>query len=167
VLHLLSVVTQVDLCTLNTVAVINVQNNPLQVGVTPDGKFAIVASYNNAISFINTSTNTVSKVIQTDSDTFPAGISISPDGSFALVTTYPFSNTVQIVDVMTGNVNSSVQVPEPIDVIFNSTGMVAYISSRTPGSVVVVVDTKTYAKIANIPTAPGSSDLLLRRMVGS
>jgi YVTN family beta-propeller protein len=203
VLHLLNMVTRIDLCTLDTIAAINVTSNPLQVALTPDGKFAIVTSYDNAISFIDTSTNTVSSVIQTDSDTFPAGLAISPDGSFALVTnynttpsllmidlqkkaisrtfplplsypqsvflnpdgtlawvTYPFVNFVEIIDVMTGNVNSSIQVPEPIDVIFNATGTTAYISSRLPGSV-FVVDTKTYSTIANIPTAAGSSDLLL------
>jgi len=204
VLHELSVVTKIDLCTLNTVAVINVASNPLQVGITPDGTVAIVTSYDNAISFINTSTNAVTKVIQTDSDTFPAGLSISRDGSFALVTSYiddnpallvidvqkqvianrfrlnmaypqsvflnpdatlawvsyPFENSVQVIDVMTGNVNTSIQVTEPIDVIFNSTGTTAYISSRTPGSV-FVVDTRTYLTTANIRTALGSSDLLL------
>ena len=204
VLHLLSMVTRVDLCTLDTIAVVNVTSNPLQVGVTPDGKFAIVTSFDNAISFIDTSTNTVSSVIQTDSDTFPAGLSISRDGSFALVTnynnvgpallmvdiqkraitsriplplaypqsvflnpdatlawvSYPFENFVEVIDVMTGNVNSSIQVQQPIDVVFNATGTTAYISSRLPGSV-VVVDTKTYSTIGNIPTAAGSSDLLL------
>jgi|HubBroStandDraft_6_1064221.scaffolds.fasta_scaffold05950_4 YVTN family beta-propeller protein len=204
VLHADNVVTRINQCTEATIASINVPSNPLEVQVTPDAKWAIVTSYDNAISFIDTSNNTVAKVIQTDLDTFPSGVSISPDGSFALVTsyiddnpallvisvpqqtitgrfplpleypqsvflnpdatlawvTYPFGGVVEVVDVMTGNVNQSIAVPQPLDVVFNATGTVAYISSQGPGSV-FVVDTSTYAVLQNIPTGLGASDLLL------
>lgn len=204
VLHLGNVVTRINQCTGETIAVIDVTSNPLEVQVTPDAKWAIVTSYDNAISFIDTSNNTVANVIQTDPDTFPSGISISSDGTFALVTSYindnpallvidvqkqtitnriplalsypqsaflspdatlawvtfPFGNAVEVVDVMTGNINQSVQVPQPLDVAFNATGTAAYVSSQVPGSV-FAVDTKTYSVIQNIPTGPGASDLLL------
>ncbi len=204
VLHLDGVVTRINQCTSQTIASIPVTSNPLQVGVTPDEKWAIVTSYDNAISFINTATNTVANVIQTDTDTFPSGLSISSDGSFALVTsyiddnpallvinvanqaisrriplaleypqsvflspddmlawvTYPFENSVEVVDVMTGSVDYTIPVGEPIDVVFNPTGTTAYISSRTPGGV-TAVNTKTYSVTASITTALGSSDLLL------
>jgi YVTN family beta-propeller protein len=89
----------------------------------------------------------------------PQSVFLNPDATLAWVS-YPFENFVEVIDVMTGIVNSSIQVQQPIDVVFNATGTTAYISSRLPGSV-VVVDTKTYSTIANIPTAAGSSDLLL------
>jgi len=204
VFHADGVVQRASLCDGTILATINVTSNPLQVQVTPDGKWGIVTSYDNAISFINTDTNNVDNVIFTDPDTFPSGLAISPDGTFALVTnyindhpallvidiqkqsiantfplpisypqsvflnrdatlawvTYPFTNTVEVVDVMTGSIIQSIQVGEPIDVIFNATGTVAYISSAVPGSV-LAVDTKTYAVIQNITTAPGSTDLEL------
>jgi DNA-binding beta-propeller fold protein YncE len=65
-----------------------------------------------------------------------------------------------VIDVTTGIVNYNIAVPEPIDVVFNATGTVAYISSRSPGSV-LVVNAATYAAIKNIPTRTGASDLLL------
>lgn len=204
VLHLDNVVTRINQCTGATIAVINVTSNPLEVALTPDAKFAIVTSYDNAISFIDTSSNAVANVIQTDPDTFPSGVSISSDNSFALVTSYindnpallvidlqkqtitrrivlalpypqsvflnpdatlawvtfPFGNEVEVVDVMTGNINYSAPVAEPMDVVFNATGTVAYISSQTPGSV-LAVDTKTYSVIQNIPTGAGAGDLQL------
>lgn len=204
VLHADAAVTRINLCTSATITAIPVNTNPLQVGLTPDGKWAIVTHYDNAISFINTDTNSVTKVIQTGADTFPSGLSISTDGSFALVTsyidtrpallvldlaqqaivrriplaqqypqsvflspdatlawvTYPFGNIIDVVDVLTGTVNNSIQVGQPIAVVFNATGTVAYVSSRSPGSV-LAVDTTTYSTIKNIPTASGASDLLL------
>jgi DNA-binding beta-propeller fold protein YncE len=204
VVHTYGVVTRINLCTSQTIASITVTSNPLQVQVTPDGSTAVVTSYDNAISFIDTSTNTVAHVIQTDLNTFPSGLAISSDGSFALVTnynngnaallkinlqtqaisstiplhrdfpqsvflspdatlawvTYPFENVVEVLDLMTGIVDYPIPVQEPIDVVFNPTGTVAYISSRNPGSV-LAVNTTTYAPISNIPTALGSSDLLL------
>jgi YVTN family beta-propeller protein len=204
VVHLDNVVTRINQCTEATIAVINVPSNPLEVQVTPDAKWAIVTSYDNAISFIDTSNNTVAKVIHTDLNTFPSGVSISRDGSFALVTsyidqnpallvidvqqqaikgrfpldlqypqsvflnpdatlawvTYPFGSTVEVVDVLTGITSHSIVVPQPLDVVFNATGTVAYISSQGPGSV-FVVDTGTYSVLQNIPTGLGASDLLL------
>lgn len=204
VFHQDGTVVRTNMCTGDVLATIPVTSNPLQVQVTPDGAWAIVTSYDNAISFIDTNTNKVAKVIQTDFNTFPAGISISPDGNFALVTsyidanpallvvdiqkqaitsripldreypqsvflnpegtlawvTYPFDNAVEVVDVMTGNINRAIAVQEPIDVVFNPTGTVAYISSATPGSV-VAVNTTTYAQINNVPTGAGASDLQL------
>lgn len=196
-------VVRTNMCSGEVLASIPVASNPLQVQVTPDGAWAIVTSYDNAISFINTATNTVANVIQTDQNTFPAGLSISPDGSFALVTsyidqnpallvidvhkqaitsripldreypqsvflnpdatvawvTYPFEDVVEAIDVMTGVVDYALSVELPIDVVFNPTGTLAYISSES-GSV-MAVNTATYAAVANVPTAPGSSDLLL------
>jgi YVTN family beta-propeller protein len=51
-------------------------------------------------------------------------------------------------------------VTQPLDVVFNATGTVAYISSQGPDSV-LAVDTTTYAVLQNIPTGLGASDLLL------
>ena len=49
---------------------------------------------------------------------------------------------------------------QPLDVVFNATGTIAYISSQGPGSV-LAVDTTTYSILKNIPTGLGASDLLL------
>ncbi len=202
--HNVATVTRLNLCTGATVDTVNVTGNPLEIAVTPDGKWGVVTSFFNAITFINTDNDTVANVIQTDQNTFPFGIAISPDGTFALVAnfnnvdmdlvvvdlqtqtitgqiplpytypqsvflspdgtlawvTYPFENIVQVIDVMTGDIVSSISVEEPLDVVFNATGTVAYIASETPGSV-AVVNTASYKVVANIPTAAGTDDLML------
>src|SRR5579872_2925409 len=82
--HVDGFVTRNNMCTGAILATIPVADGPLQVGVTPDGKWGIVTSYYNAISFINTDTNNVDNVIMTDDNTNPAGLAISPDGAYAL-----------------------------------------------------------------------------------
>jgi DNA-binding beta-propeller fold protein YncE len=202
--HNVATVTRLNLCTGAAVDTINVTENPLEIAVTPDGKWGVVTSFFNAITFINTDNDTVANVIQTDQNTFPFGIAISPDGTFALVAnfnnvemglvvvdlqtqtitgqiplpyaypqsvflspdgtlawvTFPFENIVEVLDVMTGDIVSSISVQEPLDVVFNATGTVAYIASATPGSV-AVVNTASYKILANIPTAAGTDDLML------
>ena len=202
--HVDGFVTRNNMCTGAILATINVADGPLQVGVTPDGKWGIVTSYYNAISFINTDTNMVDNVIMTDDNTNPAGLAISPDGAYALVTnfnnvnssilvvdlqkqaitssiplplafpqsvflnrdatlawvTFPYSNVVEVVDLLTGDLVSSISVPEPSDMTFNATGTVAYISSLGSGAV-LAVDTKTYSVIATVPTGAGAGSLLL------
>jgi DNA-binding beta-propeller fold protein YncE len=202
--HNVATVSRLNLCTGAVMNTVNVTTNPLEIAVTPDGKWAIVTSFYNAVSFIDTDNDTVANVIQTDANTFPFGIAISPDGSYALITnfnnqedalvvvdvasqsitgtitlhtaypqsviinpdgtlawvTFPFSNLVEVVDIMTGIEVTSISVPEPLDVAFNATGTTAYIASGQPGSV-MAVSTSTYAVLATIPTAAGANDLLL------
>jgi len=201
--HNVATVTRLNMCTGQPIDVVNVTTNPLEIAVTPDGKWGIVTSFYNVISFIDTDTDTVANVIQTDQNTFPFGIAISPDGSYALVTnfnsqedailvidiasqtimgsiplqtaypqsvaispdgalawvTFPFSNMVEVIDIMTGLEVTSVSVQEPLDVAFNKTGTVAFIASGQ-GSV-MAVNTSAYSVLANIPTASGTTDLLL------
>lgn len=88
VAHVRGTVTRYDLCTKRALAVVSVPPLPLQVRVTPDGSQAVVTSYQNAITFIDTGTNQISKTIQTDPSFTPSGIAISPDGTFALVTNF-------------------------------------------------------------------------------
>jgi DNA-binding beta-propeller fold protein YncE len=200
--HLGGQVNRLNMCSSASVTTIAVPSNPLQVRVTPDGSQAIVTSYDNAISFINTTTNAVT-VLPTDPNTFPSGLAISPDGSYALVTnyldvspallvvdiasksvtntisldqifpqsvylnpdatlawvTYPWVNTVEVIDLLTGNVNYAFSVLIPYDVAFNATGTTAYIASGA-GSI-LFVDTKTYAVTATLTAGEGACDLTL------
>ena len=200
--HLGGQVNRLNMCSGAAVTSISVPSNPLQVRVTPDGSQAIVTSYDNAISFIDTTTNAVT-VLPTDPNTFPSGLAISPDGSYALVTnyldvapallvvdvasksitstisldqifpqsvylnpdatlawvTYPWVNEVEVIDILTGNVNTAFSVLTPYDVAFNATGTTAYIASGT-GSI-LFVDTHTYAVTATLAAGGGACDLTL------
>jgi DNA-binding beta-propeller fold protein YncE len=153
VLHLDNVVTRINQCTEATIAVIKVPSNPLEVQVTPDAKWAIVTSYDNAISFIDTSNNTVAKVIQTDLDTFPSGVSISPDGSFALVTSYIDSNpALLVIDVQQQSIKSRVPLPLafPQSVFLNPDATLAWVTYPFGGAV-EVVDVMTGSIVESIP----------------
>ena len=75
-------------CTGALLATIPVAGAPLQADVSPDGSLAIVTSFNNAVNFIDLTTNTVAYTLQTTPDVNPSGIVISPDGSTAYVTSF-------------------------------------------------------------------------------
>jgi hypothetical protein len=86
--HINARVIRANACTGQVITIINVPPNPLQLAVTPDGSQVIVTSYNNAISFIDTNTNTLTKTIQTAANFTPSGLVIDPSGTYALVTNY-------------------------------------------------------------------------------
>ena len=75
----------------------NVQflNHPDGVAITPNGDYAYVANYyNNTVSVISTSTNTVVKTITVG--TAPDGVAITPNGNYAYVTNYN-SGTLSVI----------------------------------------------------------------------
>ena len=92
-----AVVTRITTCPFAIKAVIPVVAAPLQVAITPDGSTALVTSYNNAVSFIDLSTNKVTYTLMTDSNINPHGLAISPDGKRAYVTSFRPSNSVVLV----------------------------------------------------------------------
>lgn len=75
-------------CSGALLATIPVATAPLQADVTPDGTLAIVTSFNNAVNFINLTTNSVAYTLQTTPDVNPSGVVISTDGSTAYVTSF-------------------------------------------------------------------------------
>ena len=84
--HSSATVTRYTSCRGPTVAVIPVAPNPLQVALTQDGSLAVVTSYDNAINFIDTSTNMATQL--STPSFYPSGVAISPDDSSAYVTSY-------------------------------------------------------------------------------
>ena len=95
--HTAALVTRISTCPFAIKATIPVPTRPLQVAVTPDGSTALVTSFDNAISFINLATNTVSFTLTTDPSINPHGLAISSDGTRAYVTSFSPSNPVVIV----------------------------------------------------------------------
>ncbi len=111
--HIQGNVTRYNLCTGDPVAVINVTSHPLQVRVTPDGAQAIVTSFDNAITFIDTATNQITKVLQPGAS--PSGLAIASDGSYALVTNYDSAGVaLLVVDIPSKSVIGTI----PLDGIF-------------------------------------------------
>ena len=70
--HSNGTVTHLNSCNFQVLATITVATRPLQVAITPDARMAIVTSFDNAITFIDTSTNQVLKSLSTDFNTNPS-----------------------------------------------------------------------------------------------
>ena len=132
--HSNATVTRSDLCTDQVVAIIQVTSNPLQTQVTPDGSQAIVTSYDNAISFISTTTNKVTATINTPAEFTPSGLAISPDGTYALVTNYepagPGGAALAVVDIANQKIASMINLDAdyPQSVFLNPDATLAWVT---------------------------------------
>ncbi|HEX5227380.1 MAG TPA: YncE family protein [Bryobacteraceae bacterium] len=127
--HLNAKVTRFNMCTGQTVATINVVSHPLQVRVTPDGSQAIVTSYDNGITFISTTTNQITKVLQPG--LLASGLAISADGSYALVTNYDDLNPyLAVVDIASQSVTSQIPLTTefPQSVFLNPDNTLAWVT---------------------------------------
>jgi DNA-binding beta-propeller fold protein YncE len=95
--HTQAVVTRINTCPFKIVASIPVVTRPLQVQITPDGSTALVTSFDNAVNFIDLSTNKVTFTLMTDQSINPDGLAITSDGSRAYVTSFDPDNPVVLV----------------------------------------------------------------------
>lgn len=139
--HINSTVTRYAICNSQPIAVVHVTGNPLQVRVTPDGSQAIVTSYDNGITFIDTSSNQITKVIQTGPDVFPSGVVIAPDGSYALVTSYIDVNPALLVlDVQSQSIAGSIPLDTqyPQSVFLNPDATLAWVTYPWDNAVEVI-----------------------------
>jgi YVTN family beta-propeller protein len=88
--------TRLGTCPLTSKATIQLVSRPLEVQVTPDGSQALVTNFDNAVSFVDLATNTVTN-LNTGSSINPSGIAISPDGKLAYVTSFNATNPAVVV----------------------------------------------------------------------
>jgi DNA-binding beta-propeller fold protein YncE len=196
-------VTRLNACSGAVIAKINVVSNPLQAGLTPDGSTALVTSFDNAVNFINLSTNSVAFTLTTPFDVNPDGIVISPDGTLAYITsfnnnnpsvqvidiaqrkitgslflntypqsvfitpdgsqlwiTFPFGNEVDVIDTLTLTRVRGLSVANPYGIAFDSTGVRAFIASRTTPGVLTVIDTSTFNTITTVPVGGGAVEVV-------
>ncbi len=86
--HNANTVTRVDGCSPTLTANIRVGSHPLQAVLTPNGKTLVVASFDSVVTFIDTTTNRVTKSLPTPSDFHPAGIDITRDGLLAYIVSF-------------------------------------------------------------------------------
>jgi YVTN family beta-propeller protein len=91
-------------------ATIRLVSRPLEVAVTPDGAQALVTNFDNAVSFVNLQTNTVTTNLTTGGMN-PSGIAISPDGKTAYVTS--FNNTspaIMVINIASRSIAATIPV---------------------------------------------------------
>ncbi len=130
--HFDNSVTRYDGCPMQITATIPiVAPGPLQAALTPDNSTLIVTSYNQGITFINTTTNQVTKTITTDPSVFPAGIAMRFDGAIAYVVSLIDQNPVVLVlDVQNQQIVGSIPIPViyPHSVYFSPDGTIALVT---------------------------------------
>jgi DNA-binding beta-propeller fold protein YncE len=150
--HVNGTVTKYAVCTSQALGSVNVTSRPLQIRVTPDGSQAIVTSYDNGITFIDTATNQITTTIQTDPGFFPSGIAISPDGSYGLVTNYfDVAPGLAVVNIATKSIvgTISLSTPFPQSVFINPDGTLAWVTYPW-NNVVDAIDIMTGAVVKHM-----------------
>lgn len=134
--------TSVGLCPLRVLKEITVTSNPLQAAVMPDGATVLVTSYDSAVTFISTASDTVAFTLATP-NYYPSGIAISPDGTRAYVTNYFDSNpALLVIDIPNRKLLSTIPLPlaYPRVVVLTPDGAQAWVNYYS-GTEVTIVDT--------------------------
>jgi YVTN family beta-propeller protein len=154
---------RVNSCTGALVADIPVPANSTQVVVTPNGKWAIVTSFDQAISFIDTDTNRLVRTVRTAATANPSGIAVSRDSSYALVTNIGIGPSLFVVDVAAQTVAATIPVDRsfPQSVVLSPDGTLAWVTFPRD-NVVEAIDVLTWEISRTIPV-PEPRDIVFNR----
>ncbi|HLG99893.1 MAG TPA: YncE family protein [Bryobacteraceae bacterium] len=143
-------VNRIGTCPFQAKATIPVAGHPLQIAFTPDGKTMLVTSLDNAVNFINPSTNTVTFTLSTGS-MHPNGLAITPDGAFAYFTNFVSTSDTSIskIDLTTHAIVQTIPALAPYaqNVVLSPDGAQLWVTYPYSNSV-QVLDTLTNAQIA-------------------
>lgn len=152
--HTNALVTRVSTCPFQIKATIPVATRPLQVVITPDGSTAVVTSFDNAVNFIDLSTNKVTNTLMTDISVNPNGVAISPDGSRVYITSFnPDNSVVLVIDMPTHNILATIPtIVYPQGATLTPDGSQLWITSPLAGSV-DVIDTLTNTSVTRLNIA--------------
>lgn len=158
VAHPLGLVTRFSTCPFKISVSIPVVTRPLQIVITPDGGTALVTSFDNAVNFIDLTTNKVTFTLTTDFSVNPNGLAITPDGTTAYVTSFNDTNpVVLVIDIGTRTVITSIPVDTyPIGAFLTPDGSQLWVTFPY-GQATYVIDTlsNTIATLLPIPETTG------------
>lgn len=150
-------ITVLDAKTGTNIAIVTVGSHPMDVTITPDGKFVYVANENSAsITVINTSTNTVTATIPTEY--MPRHVVFSPDGSLFYLRA-GYNNTLTVYSTIDFNIKAIIPLIDrgSCGINISPDGKRILVTNQTQ-STVTVIDAATNTIIANIQT-PGDQSL--------
>ncbi len=130
---------------------IDVGGRPLNIALTPDGKFLYVAnSILNEVQKINTHTDSIVNTIS-NVDTC-RGIAITPDDKFAYVTNV-VSSKVTIINLQNDKIEKTIPVGRmPTTIIMDKYNNCAYVSNQRESSI-SVIDLKKQEVVKTISVA--------------
>lgn len=152
--HNNALVTRISTCPFQIKARIPVATRPLQVAVTPDGSMALVTSFDNAVNFIDLSSNKVAFTLQTGPAINPNGVAISPDGTRAYITSFNSdSPVVAVIDMGSRSIVATIPtITYPSGATLTPDGSQLWITSPLAGTV-AVIDTLSNTNVINLPIA--------------
>jgi YVTN family beta-propeller protein len=138
---------------------IEVGGRPLDIAITPDGRFIYVANCTlNEVEKIDTRLDTVISRIQNIA--VARGIAISNDGKYAYVTNVS-SKTVTVVDIHNDTIIKTISVRDgPTTVSIDQNSNYAYISNQGNASI-SVIDIKTNEVVKTIYVAENPIRVLI------
>ncbi len=137
--------------------------SPSGVTISGDGAYAYVTSFDDVNNFLAKVDLTQQKVVQTLRMPlqYPQSVNLNPEGSQAYVL-FPFDLSVAVVDTLTMTVTRMINLPGPaFGTVFNSTGTLAFIGSRTTPGTIQVVNTATYQIVKSITVGNNPVDLAI------
>jgi YVTN family beta-propeller protein len=149
--HLNAKVVRIGTCPFRTIASIPTVTRPLQIDITPDGQTALVTSFDNAVNFIDLTSNQVSFTLKTDPTVNPDGIAITPDGTRAYITSFNTINpVVQMIDLATRKVTATIPASQyPQGAFMSPDGAHVWITYPLGGTV-NVIDTLTNTDVTGL-----------------
>jgi YVTN family beta-propeller protein len=151
-------VNRISTCPFQFRATIPVATRPLQIAVTPDGLTALVTSFDNAVNFIDLTTNKVTYTLQTGYNINPNGIAISPDGTTAYITSFnSMDPIVAVIDIASRSITATIpgySYPQSLAISPDGSQLIV---TYPFGSQIGIIDTLTNAQsiVLNIQTPRG------------
>ena len=142
------------------VATIKVGSGPAGVAIAPNGAYAYVASHDgNAVSVINTATNTVTSTIGVET---PTRLAVSPDGTRVYATAYNLGQ-LSVIDTATNLVTATINLGgSPGDIAVSPDGTRGYVITRSRQN----SDDTWVAVINTDPNSAGYNTVINRIKVG-
>ncbi len=137
---------------------------PNGLAIAPDGSKAYITGHsmnNSVVQVIDLKTRAVT-------ETFPTTIpwaqsaTLTPDGSQLWVNTDNLDSGVDVFDRLTNTLVTTLNIVDPTDIAFSSTGTVAYVTSSgtTPGTV-YAINTATFQTITTYTVGPSPADIAM------
>jgi YVTN family beta-propeller protein len=151
----------IDLASGEVVATLPTENGPHEVGISPDGRFALVTNYGQreapgrTLTLIDIPEARVEKTIDLGPHERPHGVEWI-DGMRAAVTVED-SRALAIVDVTRGSVTAVIGTDQDIShmVALDAARQRAYVTSIGSGSV-TIIDLAAGKRLRNLPTGEGA-----------
>jgi YVTN family beta-propeller protein len=157
-------VSLIDLDSASVVATLPTGVGPHEVGISPDGRFAMVTNYGNreasgnSLTMIDIGAAAVVKTIDLGEYLSPHGVEWIDSGTIAV--TAEDNKALLVIDVATEEIISAIDTDQDVSHMLSlaQDGKRAYVTNIGSGSL-TVIDLESGERVANIPTGKGAEGI--------